>query len=99
MNRTMRFLTAAIVLGLTLSAPAQACMFDTDCAVGSRCVKNSGSIYGICMGGMQPGNDNDQVPVRDLFGGSTGQTCSFNTDCGPGHRCANSGLYGVCVRR
>ena len=79
-------------------APAHACMFDTDCSPGSRCTKGSGSIYGICMAGTFPGNDNDQRPVRDIFGGSTGNTCSFDVDCGIGHKCVKSGIYGVCVR-
>ena len=31
-------------------APAAACMFDTDCKPGSKCVKASGSLYGYCVG-------------------------------------------------
>lgn len=93
--RTLIFL---FVLGVT---PTLACSFDTDCAPGSKCVKSSGNIYGICAGGLFPGNSNDSQPVKaplDL-NKTYGNTCSFDTDCGPGSRCSRgSGIYGVCVR-
>lgn len=31
---------------------AQACSFDVDCQPGSKCLKASGSIYGVCAGGF-----------------------------------------------
>jgi hypothetical protein len=73
------------------------CQFNTDCAVGSRCIKNGG-VYGVCMGGMNPGNSYDRSPATDL-GGGAGWTCSFNTDCDPGYACVKSGLQGVCLKR
>jgi len=79
------------------SSYAVSCSFDTDCDVGSKCVKNGG-LYGYCMGGMNPGNSYDSEPATDLMGGG-GYTCSFNTDCDPGYSCAKSGLQGVCVKR
>ena len=85
----------ALLLGI---APAHACQFNTDCGVGARCLKQLGAVYGICAGGVKPGNRWDQRPVRDVLGGSTGQTCSYSYQCGYGHRCAKSGLHGVCVR-
>lgn len=84
---------------LLLSTPAMACMFNTDCAPGSRCVKHG--IYGVCAGGLNPGNNNDDRPVYAPLdpNRSVGNTCQFNTDCGPGSRCyKESGIYGVCVR-
>lgn len=42
---------------------AWSCAFDTDCQPGSRCVKASGSIYGVCVGGISPGNRNDREPA------------------------------------
>ena len=92
-----------LVLTLTLWAgPAATCMFDTDCEPGSRCVKGSG-IYGVCAGGLFPGNDTDREPVEDPLdpNGTVGNTCSFDVDCGPGNRCwkPEGGVYGVCIRR
>jgi hypothetical protein len=79
-----------------------ACEFDTDCEVGSQCVKSSSSMYGVCMGGLSPGNSNDEQPVYDPLdpNGTTGNTCSFNTDCGPGSQCVKSSgsINGVCLR-
>lgn len=83
------------------SVPAFACSFDTDCQPGSRCLKSSGSIYGICAGGLSPGNSNDRQPVSSPLdiNRTYGNTCSFDTDCGPGSRCAKgSSIYGVCMR-
>jgi hypothetical protein len=96
------FRTALIsVLALGVCAHSNACQFNTDCSPGSACLKASGSLYGICAGGLSPGNSNDSQPVYaplDL-NGTYGDTCSFNTDCGPGSVCVKSGLYGTCMRR
>jgi hypothetical protein len=80
-----------------------ACSFDTDCNPGSKCVKPQGSIYGVCAGGISPGNKNDQQPVyAPLDVNKTyGNTCSFDTDCGPGSKCEkeSGSIYGVCIRQ
>lgn len=79
-----------------------ACSFDTDCQVGSKCVKSRGNIYGICVGGMNPGNNNDRTPVIDPLDldRSYGNTCSFDTDCGVSNKCFKEQGYikGVCVK-
>lgn len=92
-----------IVYSLLFCSAAFSCAFDLDCAPGSKCVKNPGSIYGICYGGMMPGNANDEQPVfapLDL-NGSVGNTCGFNLDCGLNMICLKQGsnLQGVCLPR
>ena len=80
-----------------------ACAFDMDCDPGSKCLKAPGSLYGVCAGGLFPGNKHDQQPIRaplDLDR-TYGNTCSFDTDCGVTNRCikSSSGIYGVCMRK
>lgn len=98
----MKLQTLLVLLTLCAPSLATACSFDTDCSVGSKCIKKSGQIYGFCAGGLNPGNDNDRRPVRDPLdiNKSAGNTCSFNTDCGPGSKClkGNGQIKGVCVR-
>jgi hypothetical protein len=95
---------ASCVAVLTLIAcatEAMACSFDVDCEVGSRCLKSSGSIYGVCAGGLWPGNSNDQEPVYDPLDldETVGNTCSFDIDCGVSNKCMKSSgsIDGVCV--
>ena len=86
---------------LFIPAISLACSFDTDCSPGSKCAKSSGSIYGVCLGGISPGNRNDKEPVYSPLdvNGTYGNTCSFNTDCGPGSVCVKKGgIEGVCMR-
>lgn len=90
------------LIGLVLLAPSatSACDFDLDCDIGSRCRS------GICVGGLWPGNDNDDAPLdrRDRptwdLNETYGDTCDFDIDCGIGMRCAKrrGALEGVCVR-
>jgi hypothetical protein len=83
------------------SGNALACSFDTDCSPGSRCLKSSGSLYGVCAGGISPGNANDNRPVYSPLDidRTIGNTCSFDTDCGVSNRCLKSSgsISGVCV--
>ena len=93
----------ALLLCIMPSA-AFACMVTSDCEAGSRCVKPGGGLYGVCRGGLSPGNANDRQPVRapsvlDL-NGTYGNTCRFDIDCGMSSRCkrrSSSGVLGTCV--
>ena len=93
---------ALMVAAIAMPGAALACQFDTDCGVGSKCLKNRGPLYGVCGGGLSPGNDDDRQPVYDPLdpNQSVGNTCSFDVDCGPGNRCLKSRgqIKGVCVR-
>ena len=100
----MRILTTKAVIAAALfaaSLTASACMFDTDCAFGSMCLKGSGSTYGYCVGGRNPGNSNDRRPARNPLDltGKQGNTCRSNFDCGIGGNCVkqNFALNGVCL--
>jgi hypothetical protein len=96
-------LTILSVLLLAVSSPALGCQFDTDCDVGSKCVKEDGKLYGFCADGLNPGNDNDRLPYRDPLdiNQTEGDTCSFDVDCGPGSKCVKGrgSIKGVCVRK
>lgn len=88
---------------LLIATPAFACQFDTDCNPGSKCAKANGAIYGVCKGGIAPGNTNDRKPVTaplDL-NKTYGNTCGFDTDCGPGSVCKkdSGSIKGVCLKR
>ena len=82
---------------------ALACMVPSDCEGGSRCVKPDGGLYGVCRGGLAPGNANDKRPVRapGVFDptGAYGNTCRFAADCGLTSKCKirRSGALGTCV--
>ena len=97
----MKFLQILFTIILVIPATAMACSFDTDCNPGSKCAKAQGDIYGVCLGGIFPGNKNDSQPVYAPLdvNGTYGNTCSFNTDCGPGSVCVKQGgIEGTCMR-
>lgn len=93
------FVTAAL-LG---SSSAWGCVFGSDCAVGSRCLKKDGAVYGVCVGGLHPGNENDRRPVEKSgdIDKTFGNTCSYDMDCGLKNKCLRrSGkMQGICVTR
>lgn len=96
----IRFLPLLLLL---LSAPAFACLTSADCEPGSRCLRPSGRLYGVCAGGLSPGDRYDrgaQQEPRRLRHGNEGATCSFNIDCWPNGVCYKEhGVYGVCLVR
>jgi len=99
----MKLKTALIAIAIFVPSLSFACMFNTDCSPGSKCIKSSGQLYGVCMGGISPGNSNDRVPVTNPLdvNGTTGNTCQFSVDCGPGSVCAkgSGSIYGVCLKK
>ena len=101
LRTSIAILVVSIAL-LVANYSSYACSFDTDCSPGSKCIKGSGAINGVCAGGIFPGNANDRRPVYDPLdpNRTVGNTCSFNTDCGPGSRCLKSSgsIYGTCFR-
>ncbi len=89
----MKRVLAVLVVSLLSAGSSMACQFDTDCSPGSKCLKKKYALYGVCAGGMLPGNDNDNVPVYDPLdpNRTTGKTCMFDVDCGPGSQCFKVG--------
>jgi hypothetical protein len=102
MTRVAKLVILSGIIAFAFLGNADACQFDTDCALGSKCQKASGSLYGVCVGGISPGNSNDRQPVYSPTDPNKtyGDTCQFDTDCGPGSMCVKSaGIYGTCMRR
>lgn len=99
----MMVLLVLVPVFILMGDEALACQFDTDCRVGSKCDKAVGSLYGVCKGGLFPGNDNDREPAYSPLdlNKTYGNTCSFDTDCGPGSKCVKSigSIHGVCLRK
>ena len=103
MQKLILIIFLTLIFTVSCLSQAFACEFDVDCEPGSRCVKARGAIYGVCVGGILPGNLHDRVPVYDPLdlNGTYGNTCSFDIDCGPGSVCVKSpgSIYGTCMRR
>ncbi|GIX33067.1 MAG: hypothetical protein KatS3mg125_1023 [Lysobacterales bacterium] len=91
----------SLVLGVGLPSLASACIFDTDCEIGSRCLKPRGALHGVCAGGLEPGRPawSEVEPDPLELDPGHGVGCRFDTDCGPGLRCAKepASARGVCM--
>ena len=101
--KTFFAIPSFVILLLALPATASACMTFSDCEIGSKCVKRGGNIYGVCKGGMSPGNAHDKRPVYDPMDpdGTYGDACTSDVNCGIASRCArrHGAGEGTCVRR
>ena len=98
--KTLGLSIAILSIPLALPAVSQACQFDTDCEVGSKCYKPNRGLNGWCVGGLNPGNGNDRKSWRDPMDitGKRENTCQFDTDCGVGGQCiTGSGIDGTCL--
>ena len=85
----MRSLIIATMLCLC-SAPAFACMYDTDCKTCTVCTS------GICAHVYSSDGDNDAPAKR----ATKGKTCYGDGDCEEGSRCIRgTGPEGVCLGR
>jgi hypothetical protein len=75
--------------------------FDLDCSAGSMCVKTNGQMYGVCTGGISPGNNNDRNPVYLMLDitRTYGNTCSSNANCGTELVCLKEAgsIRGTCM--
>lgn len=72
-------LMGCLVVTLFYAASSHACQFDTDCNVGSQCVKQGSSLYGVCVGGLKPGNANDNRPVYNSMDLNRGSSNNIST--------------------
>jgi hypothetical protein len=76
-----------------VASPSYACQFDTDCNVGSQCLKQGYSINGACVGGLNPGNANDREPVYNPLDLNSGSGNTSTGDARRGNR-DSDGTYG-----
>jgi len=92
-----------VVFSFILPIASMACTFDTDCNPSSSCKKAPGALYGVCYGGIAPGNKNDKEPVKAPLdiNRTYGNTCSFDTECGPSSVCSKptGAISGVCLKK
>lgn len=78
------------------SYSAYACQFDTDCNVGSKCVKQGANLYGSCVGGLSPGNANDRKPIYDPLDLNRGWGNKSTGDARHGNRDADGTRGDTC---
>lgn len=97
--------TGTILIALSLllfSTSSIACRTDTDCTVGSQCLKDRGQLRGRCSQGMEQANDYKRNTYRDpsdIFG-EAGDACTLDVDCGAGKYCAKEKdkIKGICYK-
>lgn len=90
----IRLLAGFLLLFGTYSV--HACQFDTDCNAGSKCVKQGSSMYGSCVGGLNPGNAYDRKPTYDPLDLNRGWGNKSTGDARRGNRDADGTRGDTC---
>lgn len=86
----MRFpLVLVITFCIAFPFRVMACQSDTDCKVGSKCMKARGNYTGFCVEPLTPVDQNDRKPDRDPLDmtAKKADACSFDLDCEVGEKC------------
>lgn len=101
-NPTLKIIMKKLILTFFLLTPTigLTCESNFDCEIGSKCVKEKPLEPGYCVGGMNPGNQNDRNPPRqDPYEKKKGSVCYYNADCDFGQKCLKESgkMYGVCI--
>ena len=90
-----------LILYTFFSFEAYSCMTNLDCNIGSTCLKTSYALYGVCVGGLNPGNKNDNRPVYAPLDidRTYGNTCQFDYQCGVSNKCVKGFgmINGTCM--
>jgi len=90
-----------LILFTFFSFEAYSCMTNLDCNIGSTCLKTSYALYGVCVGGLNPGNKNDNRPVYAPLDidRTYGNTCQFDYQCGVSNKCVKGFgmINGTCM--
>lgn len=95
------FLLVMFLLALVHAQHGFACVADAECMPGSKCLKQQGQVFGVCVGGRLPGNSYDQTPVMSPPDPMYANTCVADVECGLNLSCIKSqgSVMGVCLRR
>lgn len=91
----------SLLFCLMASSAVLACDFDIDCQPGSKCLKQSAVDDGVCVGGLNPGNKNDDARRRSNRPepkDAQGKQCFSNVDCPLGQQCLRErySVNGAC---
>lgn len=93
-----------LVLALALlgSEVGLACSLDTECGVGSTCIKSGSSVYGVCTVSSYGhwGKKPEDSGTKPYGSDKAGDSCTGSYECGVGGQCikVGSAIYGVCTK-
>jgi hypothetical protein len=92
---------ACMAIAIGVAAPVEACVFDAECPLGSRCSRDPVTYKGECidrLSGGQAGGDKVFDPF--VSQGVRGRSCTFDVDCRAlNARCLKRKgfLSGICI--